>query len=129
MLRIPNSTIVVDSLKEPVKWDHSAQVNDFVRIVTEDRASRENHDVAGAGAAESDVLGSLRRLARALDECNVARDLSFPEVKEARLQQQQHDSSSMPPTEAVVLVLRWAKGSVSLAHFLSIYLLASDFSY
>jgi hypothetical protein len=87
--------------KEPVQWDHSAQVSDFVRTVTEDRASRED-----PGTDEGDVLSSLRRLARALDNSNVVRDLSFPETRGAESQ----GDLSMPPAEAAVLCLRWAKG-------------------
>ncbi|GAP85999.2 putative C6 transcription factor [Rosellinia necatrix] len=94
------SEFVVSAPKEPIKWDHSAQVNDFIKIVVEDRAFREE-----PGAAESDVLSSLRRLARALEEPNVARDLSFPDVRDAGPQ----DGISMPPAEAAVFVLRWAK--------------------
>ncbi|KAJ8121698.1 hypothetical protein O1611_g10029 [Lasiodiplodia mahajangana] len=86
--------------QEPVKWDHSAQVNEFVRTVTEDRASREDQ-----GVEESDILASLRRLARALEDSNVLRDLSFPETRGAQPQ----DHVSMPPTEAAVRVLRWSK--------------------
>ncbi|KAI1127902.1 fungal-specific transcription factor domain-containing protein [Nemania abortiva] len=85
---------------EPVKWDHSAQINEFVRTVAEDRASREE-----PGTEESEVLSSLRRLAKALEDSNVVRDLSFPETRGAKLQ----DHVSMPPAEAAVLVLRWAK--------------------
>ncbi|KAI0456635.1 fungal-specific transcription factor domain-containing protein [Xylaria acuta] len=86
--------------KEPAKWDHSAQVTDFVRTVVEDRASRED-----PGREENEVLASLRRLASVLDDSNAARDLSFPEIRGPKSQ----DQVSMPPAEAAVLVLRWAK--------------------
>lgn len=87
--------------QEPAKWDHSAQVSDFVRIVAEDRASRED-----PRSEESDVLASLRRVARALEDSDAARDLSFPETRGAKSQ----DHQSMPPAGAAVIVLRWAKG-------------------
>ncbi|KAI1750974.1 fungal-specific transcription factor domain-containing protein [Xylaria castorea] len=90
----------VSTSKEPAKWDHSAQVSDFVKTVVEDRASREY-----PGTEESDILASLRRLSRALNDSNVARDLSFPEIRGSKSQ----DFISMPPVEAAVLVLRWAK--------------------
>lgn len=86
--------------QEPAKWDHSAQVSDFVRIVAEDRASRED-----PRSEESDVLASLRRVARALEDSDAARDLSFPETRGAKSQ----DHQSMPPAGAAVIVLRWAK--------------------
>ncbi|KAI1190689.1 fungal-specific transcription factor domain-containing protein [Nemania serpens] len=86
--------------QEPAKWDHPAQVSDFVRIVTEDRASRED-----ARTEESEVLASLRRLARALEDSDTSRDLSFPEIRGAKSQ----DYRSMPPADDAVTVLRWAK--------------------
>ncbi|KAI0183892.1 hypothetical protein EV127DRAFT_445642 [Xylaria flabelliformis] len=90
----------VSASTEPVKWDHSAQVTDFVRTVVEDRASRKY-----LGTEESDILASLRRLSRTLNDTNVARDLSFPEIRDLK----SHENVSMPPVEAAVLVLRWAK--------------------
>ncbi|KAI1368604.1 fungal-specific transcription factor domain-containing protein [Xylaria arbuscula] len=62
----------VDTLRASAKFDHSSQVNEFVRTVAEDRALREC-----PGAEESDILASLRRLARALEEPNVTRGASF----------------------------------------------------
>ncbi|KAI0101628.1 fungal-specific transcription factor domain-containing protein [Nemania sp. FL0031] len=109
LLNIPASTVRAQpiselptstSQQEPVKWDHSAQVNEFVKTVAEDRASREDQ-----GVEESDVLASLRRLARTLEDSNVLRDLSFPETRGIKLQ----DNVSMPPTEAAVRALRWAR--------------------
>ncbi|KAI3343016.1 fungal-specific transcription factor domain-containing protein [Ustulina deusta] len=109
LLHVPKSSITeplalsdspVHPSEEPIRWDHSAQVNDFVRTVAEDRASRED-----SGAEESDVLSSLKRLAWALEESNVVRDSSFPGIRDAKSQ----DHRAMPPTEAAVLALRWAK--------------------
>ncbi|KAF2965254.1 hypothetical protein GQX73_g8332 [Xylaria multiplex] len=85
---------------ELAKWDHSAQVIDFVKTVAKDRASREDY-----GTEENDVLYSLERLAWALEESNVLRDLSFADTRDAKLQ----DYRSMPPVEDTTLVLRWAK--------------------
>ncbi|KAI8953772.1 fungal-specific transcription factor domain-containing protein [Xylaria longipes] len=97
---IPFRESTISTSKEPQKWDHSAQVTDFVKTVVEDRASRED-----SGTEEDDILASLRRLARALDDSNAARDLSFPEIRSSKSQ----EHVSMPPIEAAVLVLRWAK--------------------
>ncbi|KAI1114326.1 fungal-specific transcription factor domain-containing protein [Nemania sp. NC0429] len=90
----------VDVSQEPAKWDHSTQVSDFVRIVADDRASREDPRMQ-----ESDVLASLRRLARALESSDAARDLSFPETRGAKSQ----NHLPLPPADAAVIVLRWAK--------------------
>ncbi|GAW18188.1 hypothetical protein ANO14919_076620 [Xylariales sp. No.14919] len=107
--RVPNPSVkgplplresTVKPPKELTKWDHSAQVNDFVKTVANDRASRR-----GPGIEENDVLAALERLTQALEEPNTVRDLSFPETRDAKLQ----DHPSMPPTEAAVPALRWAK--------------------
>ncbi|KAI8623862.1 hypothetical protein F5Y19DRAFT_491852 [Xylariaceae sp. FL1651] len=97
--RIANKNIGTIS-KDPVQWDHSAQVSDFVRTIAEDRASREIFQTG-----ESDVLTALKGLARALDGSNIVRDLSFPETRDVKRQ----DDLPMPPAEAAVLVLRWAR--------------------
>ncbi|KAI0468679.1 fungal-specific transcription factor domain-containing protein [Xylaria cf. heliscus] len=87
--------------KEPAKWDHSAQLTNFVKTIVEDRASQ-----VDTGTEENDdILPSLKRLAKALDEPNTARDLSFPEIRNLKPQ----DPLSMPPVEVAVLALRWAK--------------------
>ncbi|KAJ3554143.1 hypothetical protein NPX13_g10695 [Xylaria arbuscula] len=91
----------VDTLRASAKFDHSSQVNEFVRTVAEDRALREC-----PGAEESDILASLRRLARALEEPNVTRGASFLGVEDVK----SPDRGSMPPLEVAVLALRWAKG-------------------
>ncbi|KAI0514846.1 fungal-specific transcription factor domain-containing protein [Xylaria bambusicola] len=90
----------INPSKEPAEWDHPTQVNDFVKTVVEHRALQE-----GSGAEESHVLASLRGLARALEESNAIRDLSFPGVKDVKIQ----DRRSMPPIEVAVFALRWAK--------------------
>ncbi|KAI0539300.1 fungal-specific transcription factor domain-containing protein [Xylaria digitata] len=109
LLRVPNpsgkeSLVLSESTANPSKelatWDHSAQVVDFIKTVAEDRASRGDY-----GTEENDVLSSLKRLAWALEESNVVRDLSFADTRDAKLQ----DHRSMPPPEDAVLVLRWAK--------------------
>ncbi|KAI0428421.1 fungal-specific transcription factor domain-containing protein [Xylaria sp. FL1042] len=109
LLHVPKSSItdastfsesIVNPSGEPLKWDHPAQVNDFVKTVAQDRASREH-----LGAEESNILTSLKGLARALEEPNVIHDSSLPEARDAKSQ----DHRSMPPIEASVLALRWAK--------------------
>ncbi|KAI1356802.1 fungal-specific transcription factor domain-containing protein [Xylaria sp. FL0043] len=90
----------VNTSGEPLKWDHPAQVNDFVKTVAEDRASREN-----PGAEESNILASLKGLARALEEPNLIRDSSLPEARNVKSQ----DPRPMPPIEVAVFALRWAK--------------------
>ncbi|KAI0199162.1 fungal-specific transcription factor domain-containing protein [Astrocystis sublimbata] len=90
----------VDSSEEPTRGNHATQVFDVVDTITEDNGPREEPENAG-----NDTLASLRRLARALDDTNTTRDMSFPEIKDFEPQ----DKASMPPIEAAVNVLRWAK--------------------
>lgn len=85
---------------EPL-WDQLAHIIDFVTAVVEDRGSRDISPEA------SEVLSSLRNLVQTLERPAAMRDLSFPEAKVAKYQA----DPSMPPLEAVVAVLRWAKGS------------------
>ena len=83
-------------------WDHSAHIIDFVKAVLEDRGTRD------IGLEAGEVLSSLRKLVQALEDPAAARGLSFPKAKLAKHQA----SPPMPPLEAVVTVLRWAKGSL-----------------
>ena len=86
---------------EPL-WDHSAHIIDFVIAVVEDIGSRD------IGPEASEVLSSLRNLVQTLEGRAAARDLSFPGAKVVEYQA----DPPMPPLEAVVAVLRWAKGSL-----------------
>ncbi|KAI0149689.1 hypothetical protein F4776DRAFT_174560 [Hypoxylon sp. NC0597] len=80
-------------------WDHPVQIIDFVKAVVEDRGPRD------AGPEESEVLSSLKSFVQTLEDPTAVRGLSspFPEVVKYRT------GPSMPPLEAVVAVLRWAK--------------------
>ena len=89
------------SCGEPL-WGHSAHITDFVRAVAEDRGPRD------IGLEASEVLSSLRNLAQTLDGPAAVRDLSSSETKSKNY----HADPPMPPLEAVVAVLRWAKGSL-----------------
>ncbi|KAI0384226.1 hypothetical protein F5Y04DRAFT_238591 [Hypomontagnella monticulosa] len=80
-------------------WDHSFHIIDFVKAVVEDR------DPKDVGPEESEVLSSLRRLVQTLEDPPTLRNSSIPELKIAKY----HVGPSMPPLEAVVAVLRWAK--------------------
>ncbi|KAF2238759.1 hypothetical protein EV356DRAFT_563475 [Viridothelium virens] len=83
---------------EPL-WDHSAQIVDFVKAVSEDRSSRD------VRPESSEVLSSLRKLVQALEDPIPARGSSVHRAKPTT----QQDNPPMPPLEAVVAALRWAK--------------------
>lgn len=85
---------------EPL-WDHSAHIIDFVKAVVEDKGSRD------VGSETSEVFSSLRTLVQILEGPADVRSLSFLESKVAKFQA----DPPMPPLEAIVAVLRWAKGS------------------
>ncbi|KAI4863796.1 hypothetical protein F4820DRAFT_359771 [Hypoxylon rubiginosum] len=81
-------------------WDHSAHIIEFLKAVVQDRGSSD------VGPEESEVLLSLRSLIRALDMPTLN---SSSSISVANLSNHNHTGSSMPPLEAVVAVLRWAK--------------------
>ncbi len=97
---------------EPPSWDHSIQIVEFVRSVVEDRGS------SYVGSAPSEVISSLKSLLQALETPTAARHLSISGAKVAK----HHTSPTMPPVEAVVAVLRWAKGLLISTKYIS-YLL------
>ncbi|WAO96393.1 Zn(2)-C6 fungal-type domain-containing protein [Fusarium falciforme] len=86
------------------QWDHSSHVIDFVRAVVEDRSGM-NHDGPGPDSESSQVISSLRNLLDTLENPSITRN-SHPDASAAADQQA---STSMPPSESVVGILRWAK--------------------
>ncbi|KAI0881294.1 uncharacterized protein GGS22DRAFT_192382 [Annulohypoxylon maeteangense] len=80
-------------------WDHSVHIIDFVKAVVEDRCSGESEDESNG------VLSSLKKLVQILEGPIATKDLSFQQAKVAAYQA----GPPMPPLEAVVSVLRWAK--------------------
>ncbi|KAI9704645.1 MAG: hypothetical protein M1820_005393 [Bogoriella megaspora] len=81
-------------------WDHSVHIIGFIKAVLEDRGSKYARPEA------SKILSSLKKLLQALEDPALVRGLSNPQVKLVKHQAK----PSMPPLEAVVNVLRWAKG-------------------
>ncbi|KAI1105790.1 hypothetical protein F4804DRAFT_340971 [Jackrogersella minutella] len=80
-------------------WDHSVHIIDFVKAVVEDRGLRED------GTEASGVVSSLRKLVQTLENPTAIQESSLLEAKVMKRQAGPH----MPPLEAVVAVLRWAK--------------------
>jgi hypothetical protein len=81
-------------------WDHSVQTIDFIKAVVEDRGLR------AVGSEGTEVVSALRQLVQDLEKPAAVRGLSFPRVELSKYQA----NPPMPPIEAVVEVLRWAKG-------------------
>jgi hypothetical protein len=84
------------------QWDHSGYITEFVKTIVDDRYSR--YVTPDVGSVE--VLSSLRSLVRALDTPILVQSTRLPKATE----------STMPPLEAVVTVLRWAKGQSPLSN-------------
>ncbi|KAF2794397.1 hypothetical protein K505DRAFT_304056 [Melanomma pulvis-pyrius CBS 109.77] len=103
----PNSTDLISSgsEKQPlhdfedevVLTDHSVHVGRFVKDTV---ASRD------LGLDTNDALISLRNLVRPKDNSHVMREFSFPV---ANSHKRMDDSGCMPPLQAAVYILRWAK--------------------
>ena len=81
-------------------YDHSAHIISFVKDIVEAGASGDT------GPGSDEVIASLRTLVQTVEGPTVVRPLTCPD-KEAGLCQA---DVSMPPLQAVVAVLRWAKG-------------------
>lgn len=86
---------------EPV-WDHPPHIIDFVKAVVKDINSRDVRPEA------NEVLSSLRNIVQTLEGPPVTAQLPLPK---ARVGEYHEVSPRMPPLEAVVDVLRWAKGT------------------
>lgn len=91
------------------EWYLSGQILDFVRSVVS------GADTRHFNTKNDGVVESLRQLLQAVERSTSASDLSFPKAKDEK----QSPGGSMPPLDAAVAVLRWAKG---VTHYIS-YLL------
>lgn len=81
-----------------IQWDHSGNIIDFIKAVVNDRA------YTHVEAESVEVLSSLRSLAQALEDPRPARTSCLP----------QNNVPPMPPLDAVLAILRWAKGQSSI---------------
>lgn len=86
---------------EPL-WDHSAHIIDFVKTVVEERDSKLVKN------EENQIFSSLKSLLQTLENPTSTLHQSLSGVKAAKCT----SNLPMPPLEAAVAVLRWAKGSV-----------------
>lgn len=84
--------------------DHSVHVGRFVKDTVDSGASRDLR------LDTNDALTSLRNLVQPKDNSHVMRDFSFPVVNRRK---HIDDSDSMPPLDAAVYILRWAKGTTT----------------
>lgn len=84
-------------------WDHPAHIIDFVKAVVEDIDSKD------AGTEADEVITSLRKIVRALEHSAMGSETPHAEPEIVK------DKSKilMPPLEAAVAVLRWARGRCS----------------
>lgn len=85
-------------------WDHSVQTIDFIKAILEDRRLR------AVWSEGTEIVSALRQLVQDLEKPGAAQSLSFPRVELLRYQA----NPPMPPIEAVVEVMRWVKGLLSI---------------
>lgn len=89
-----------DPERSEAVWDHPAHIIDFVKSVVEDVDSKNLQPEANK------VFTSLENVLQILEGQAIA-----PVMPIQRVALSDHSSSSsMPPLDAVVVVLRWAKG-------------------
>ena len=100
-MKLPSEHRSVSAYEGETLWNHSAHIVDFVKAVVEDRALRND------GPEATEMVSSLRNLVQALEGLAAVRCPAFPDLGLAK----DPANSPMPPLEAVVAVLRWAKGS------------------
>lgn len=89
-----------------IPWNHSSHIIDFVKVVVE-----ENTWASGSSQG-SEILSSLRRLVETLENSNVNQQTPRPNMVILNTQVK----STLPPLEAVVSILRWAKGTSLLVN-------------
>ncbi|RFU31755.1 hypothetical protein B7463_g4585, partial [Scytalidium lignicola] len=90
--------IVYPSVAEP-EWDYSGHIVDFIKAVVNDR------DTELSGVEQNSVVSSLKNLLHAIEGNKPGPHLSIPRINAAKHQA----DSLMPPLDAAVAVLRWAK--------------------
>lgn len=80
-------------------WDHSTHMVDFIKSVVADAGHRND------GSEASKVVASLKELTQKLEKPKAAPELTFPADSGIDPPQK----GSLPPLDAVLDVLRWAK--------------------
>ena len=106
-----NRTRSNDALDTEPRWGHSARIIDFVRAVCRDS---DFYDDEGG-----EVVSSLKSLLEVLENPSKARKQSLAEIERPS-----KAANGVPPTlEAVLDILRWAKGSLSLINHGWIFLM------
>lgn len=88
-------------LAEP-EWDYSGHIVHFLKAVVNDS------EAALSGTDQTALISSLKNLLNAVESHKSALSVSLPKIKVG-----EQLSSSMPPLDAAVAVLRWAKGQLS----------------
>jgi hypothetical protein len=96
---------------QPLLWDHSAHMIKFIKTVVEDKNSQHVEPQA------AEPLLSLRKLVQLLEDPTASPCSGFKFMKS-------QSNPLMPPLEAVVTVLRWAKGKWGILEKCIAYILA-----
>ncbi|KAH8678426.1 hypothetical protein BX600DRAFT_452045 [Xylariales sp. PMI_506] len=91
---------ITDIAIEEPDWYFSGHIIGFIKSVVSDA------DAGHITTEQSNIISSLRHLLQTVERSTSVSDLSFPKTKDVKQQLE----SSMPPLDAAVAVLRWAKG-------------------
>ena len=82
------------------QWDHSSHIINFIKSIVREGTS------AYPNSEWDDTITSLKSLVDALENPQSARKLTSPELTISDLE----ETPSVPSLEAVLGILRWAKG-------------------
>lgn len=93
-----------------LEWDYSGHIIDFIRAVVNDR------DAELSSIEQNAIISSLKNLLNIVEGSTPGPRLSIPRINASKHQAE----PSMPPLDAAVAVLRWAKGQLLPACILSI---------
>jgi hypothetical protein len=96
--------VIYPSVAEP-EWDYSGHIVHYIKAVVNDR----NTELSGV--EQNTVVSSLKNLLHAVEGSRPGPHLSIPKINVAKHQV----DSLMPPLDAAVVILRWAKGQFLLS--------------
>jgi hypothetical protein len=91
---------------KPSSWSYSAHIVDLIRDVVNGESE------GGDGPERSEVISSLRNLVQALEKPPHAQELSLSSSRATFADNS--DKPLMPPLDAAVAILRWARGMINL---------------
>ncbi|KAF2652653.1 hypothetical protein K491DRAFT_695375 [Lophiostoma macrostomum CBS 122681] len=99
----PETVTGLSASSDEIAWGNSTHVTDFIGAVVREGATR------AVDLETNQVLSSLQLLLQRLGSPLTSSEVGFAREAETR----SHDNTTMPPQDAVVAVLKWAKEHTS----------------